>query len=163
MAPRRGHFRYLAISPLVPVVTPDHDVAVAIVAAITVVPAAMHATVVPVELDARTAVVAVAVVTSIAAYIDAKPLRASGRGDTDGESCQCGERIGKLLHCSSPLVATREETDATLLCCRELQETFLNRCSPPWQASFRVPIAPQVSLESRQVPVRPRCRSGCRL
>src|SRR5262245_38114229 len=140
MAPRRGHFRYLAISPLVPVVTPDHDVAVAIVAAITVVPAAMHATVVPVELDARTTVITVAVVTAVAAHINARSLRAGGGGDTDGESRQCGERIGKLLHCSSPLVATRRETNATLLCCRELQETFLNRCSPPWQASFRVAI-----------------------
>src|ERR1700752_1532471 len=85
-------------------VTPDHDVAVAIV--VTVIPSAMQATIVSVELDTRAAVVAIAVVSPIAADIDAESAGACGRGNADGEGRQCGQRVRELPHCSSPLVAT---------------------------------------------------------
>src|SRR5689334_19572706 len=100
MAPAKGAIS-ISTGRLVPIVTADHDVAVAVIVA--VVPAAVQAAVVLIEPHARAAIVAVAVVAAVSAHIDAEPAGAGGRRDGDGERGQGGDCIRELTHCSSPL------------------------------------------------------------
>src|ERR1700730_8858276 len=88
-------------------VTPDHDRAVAI----AIVPAAMPAAVMSVELDARPAIiVAVAIiVVRVAADAEAEPLGARHGRRRDHEGRQRSENARKLLHVASPIVVLREE------------------------------------------------------
>src|SRR5690242_4592314 len=108
MAPERGHspfHRWL----IVPVMSPDHDATVVIVA--VVIPSAMQAAVVLVESETR-AIVTIAVVTAITAHIDAEPAGTCSRRHADGQGRQSSQRIRELLHGSSPLVATWKKTNA---------------------------------------------------
>src|SRR5262245_18180552 len=98
-------FRWSLVIPVA--VSPDEHISAAIVVAM--IPSAMQAAIMSVELYAGTAVVARTVIVAIAAHIDAKPARACGRRRSDGEGRQRGEHVGKLPHCSSPLVVTWRE------------------------------------------------------
>jgi hypothetical protein len=86
--------------------TPDHDTAVAIIVAVTMIPSAMQAAVVAIESHARAAVVAVAVVTAITPYINAEPLGVSDRGRTNGDGGQSSQYVRELSHCSFSIVVT---------------------------------------------------------
>src|SRR5207237_978703 len=97
----------------------------AIIVIVTVIPSAMQAAV-RVDPDAGAAVVAVAVVTAITPYINAEPLGVGDRRCTNGDSCQCGQYVRELPHCSFSTRSYVEKTNVGELRCRELQETFLN-------------------------------------
>src|SRR5262245_8748889 len=117
MAPQRGAIFHQVASSLVPVMTPDHDAAVVIIA--RVIPSAVQAAVVLIESHARSAVVTAAVIVAVAAHIDAEPAGARCCRYTDGKRCQGSQRVRELSHCSSPLVVTWRERMPRRFCCRE--------------------------------------------
>src|SRR5262249_52006075 len=111
---------------VVPVmVTPDHDSTVVVVA--VAIPSAVQAAVVLIESHARAAIVTVAVITAVAAHIDAEPAGACRRRNGDGEGCQFGAGIRELLHCSSPLVCYPRENECRRALLWGTARNFLER------------------------------------
>jgi hypothetical protein len=92
----------LLVRSVVPVVvTPNDYVAVAIV----MVPTAMPPVVVPIEFGARTIVIVVAIVFSVAADAEAKPLSACDCRRSNHEGRERGKNVSKVSHVPSPIVS----------------------------------------------------------